>query len=84
MVSPLSPGKAWTAPLKGSLDGGWIDLNRKIRAAAVAAGVPLYKIAMELNISEVTLYRYLRTELPEEKKRAILAAIDKLRKDEEE
>lgn len=59
-------------------------MNRKIRAAAVAAGVPMYKIAMELNISEVTLYRYLRTELPEEKKSAILAAIDKLSKEENE
>ena len=59
-------------------------MNRKIRAAAVAEGVPIYKIAMELGISEVTLYRYLRTELPEEKKTAILAAIDKLRKEENE
>ena len=59
-------------------------MNRKIRAAAVAAGVPMYKIAMELNISEVTLYRYLRTELPEEKKSAMLAAIDKLSKEENE
>lgn len=59
-------------------------MNRKIRAAAVAAGVPIYKIAMELGISEVTLYRYLRTELPEEKKKAILAAIEKLGKDENE
>lgn len=59
-------------------------MNRKIRAAAVAAGVPMYKIAMELNISEVTLYRYLRTELPEEKKSAILEAIDKLSKEENE
>ena len=44
----------------------------------------MYKIAMELNISEVTLYRYLRTELPEEKKSAILEAIDKLSKEEDE
>ena len=59
-------------------------MNRKIRAAAVAAGVPIYKIAMELGISEVTLYHYLKTELPEEKKKAILAAIDKLSKEENE
>lgn len=59
-------------------------MNRKIRAAAVEAGVPIYKIAMELGISETTFYRYLRTELPEEKKRAILAAIEKLRNDENE
>ena len=44
----------------------------------------MYKIAMELGISEVTLYRYLRTELPEEKKKAILAAIEKLGKYENE
>lgn len=61
-----------------------IKLNRKIRAAAVAAGVPIYKIAMQLGISEVTLYRYLRAELPEEKKKAILAAIEKLSKEENE
>ena len=59
-------------------------MNRKIRAAAVAEGVPMYKIAMELGISEVTLYHYLRAELPEEKKKAILAAIEKLGKDENE
>ena len=59
-------------------------MNRKIRAAAVAAGVPIYKIAMELGISEVTLYHYLNTELPEEKKKAILAAIEKLSKEENE
>ena len=59
-------------------------MNRKIRAAAVAAGVPIYKIAMELGISEVTLYHYLKTELPKEKKKAILAAIDKLSKEENE
>lgn len=58
--------------------------NRKIRAAAVAAGVPLWCLAEEMKISDTTLYRWLRTELPEEKERAMLEAIGKLSKEENE
>lgn len=56
--------------------------NRDIRARSVAAGVPMWKLAMELGIGDNTLYRWLRTELPEEKRNAMLEAIDKLAKED--
>lgn len=52
--------------------------NRDVRAAAVAAGVPLYAIAAELGISEATLYRRLRKELLPQEKTAFLVAVNNL------
>ena len=56
--------------------------NRDIRAKAVAAAVPMWELAQELGIGDNTLYRWLRTELPEEKRTAMLEAIAKLAKEE--
>ena len=53
-------------------------MNQKVRKAARAAGIPLWKVAAELKISEPTLIRWLRFPLQEEKEQTILAAIDKL------
>ena len=58
-------------------------MNRSVRAAAVAAGVPLWKVATELEIAETTLYRWLRAELSENRKTAIMAAIEKLSEEAE-
>lgn len=58
-------------------------INKDIRKAARIADVPMWKVAMVLGISEPTIFRWLRTELPEEKKAAMLAAIDKLSKEVE-
>lgn len=58
--------------------------NKEVRRAARIADVPIWKIAYALGISEPTIFRWLRTELPEEKKRAMLEAIDKLSKEENE
>jgi len=52
--------------------------NQKVRKAARAALVPLWKVAAEMGISEATLTRWLRNPLPEEKERAALDAIKKI------
>lgn len=52
--------------------------NKDVRRAARIGGVPMWKVAMVLGISEATIYRWLRTELPAEKRAAVMAAIEKL------
>lgn len=52
--------------------------NRKIRAAAMEAGVPIWKIAQDLGVSEATMTRRLRVELTEEQKAEIMASIRRL------
>lgn len=59
-------------------------VNKEVRRAARIANVPIWKVAYALGISEPTIFRWLRTELPEEKKSAMMAAIDKLSKEENE
>ena len=59
-------------------------VNKEIRKAARIADVPMWKVAMALGVSEPTIFRWLRTELPEDKKAAIMAAIDKLAADKED
>lgn len=53
--------------------------NTKIRLAARGAGVPLWRIAREMGISEPTITRKLRQELSEQEQRCILEIIDRLR-----
>lgn len=55
--------------------------NEEVRKAARIADVPIWKIAMVLGISEPTIFRWLRTELPEDRKAAMMAAIDELSKE---
>ena len=52
--------------------------NMEIREKAKASGVRLWQIAEKLGISEPTMTRKLRHELPEEDKQKILAIIDAL------
>lgn len=52
--------------------------NAKVRRAARAAGIPLWKIARSIGVSEPTLTRWLRTPLSEEKEKKILDAIKEL------
>lgn len=59
-------------------------MNKDVRKAARCADVNLWQVAAELGVSEPTFYRWLRTELPEEKKAAIMAAIEKLSKEDNE
>lgn len=52
--------------------------NEGIRKLAKANGIPLWRIAHEIGVSEPTLTRWLRFPLSEERERQILAAIDEL------
>ena len=55
--------------------------NIKIRVAARVAGVPFWKIAQKIGISEPTLTRWLRVPLDADREALIMAAIDELAKE---
>lgn len=55
--------------------------NETVRAAAKARGIPLWKIAIQMGVSEPTMIRWLRIPLSSEKEAAILTAIDELAKE---
>ena len=52
--------------------------NAEIRELIFNHRLRHYEVAGQLRVSECTLSRWLRTELPPTKKREILEAIDKL------
>lgn len=52
--------------------------NERIRRAARAAGIPLWKVADAIGVSEPTLIRWLRFPLPEDKEHRIMEAISAL------
>ena len=52
--------------------------NLDIRAAAVSAGVRLWRVADALGIADASLSRKLRKELPQEEKEKIFSIIQKL------
>jgi transposase-like protein len=52
--------------------------NEQIRQEAHTAGIPMWQIADTIGISEFTLARWLRKEIPVEKKQHILSAIKHL------
>lgn len=59
--------------------GGGLALeNQAIRLAARGAGIPLWRIAQEMNISEPTITRRLRRPLAPEETQKFLAIINKL------
>ena len=49
--------------------------NQSVRKAAKKAGVPLWKCALQMGISEPTLIRWLRVPLSQEKETRIMTAI---------
>ena len=53
-------------------------MNEEIRKAARENGVFLYQIADELKIYDANFSRLLRRELPSDKKKQILAIIQKI------
>lgn len=55
--------------------------NNDIRRAALLADVRHWEICERLGISEPTLTRWLRPELPEERRRMIMDAINDLAKE---
>ena len=52
--------------------------NLDIRAAAVSAGVRLWRVADALGIADASLSRKLRKELPQEEKEKIFSIIREL------
>ena len=52
--------------------------NLDIRAAAVSAGVKLWRVADALGIADSSFSRKLRKELPQEEKEKIFSIIQKL------
>ena len=55
--------------------------NEDVRRAARAAGVPLWRIAAELEISEPTLTRWLRVPLPDDRRDKIMRVIPMLERE---
>lgn len=53
--------------------------NEELRAAAKAAGVRLWRVAARLGITDSSLSRKLRFELPADEKQKILVIIDELK-----
>ncbi len=53
--------------------------NREIRELLQKNRIYGYEVAEKLNISEFTFCRWLRTELPPERKQAVLSAIHELK-----
>lgn len=49
--------------------------NQNVRRAARVAGVPLWRVAAAIGVSEPTLIRWLRVPLPEDKEQRVMAAI---------
>lgn len=49
--------------------------NEAVRRAARIAGVPLWKIAAKIGVSEPTLTRWLRVPLSQEREARVMAAI---------
>lgn len=52
--------------------------NTEIRRTARAAGIPLWRVAAAIGISEPTLTRWLRFPLPADKEHLISETISKL------
>ncbi len=57
--------------------------NQGLRDEMKKAGLHQWEVANRLSISEGTLIRWMREELPEEKRAMVQAAIDDLRKEKE-
>lgn len=52
--------------------------NEQVRRTARAAGVPLWRIAAVIGVSEPTLTRWLRFPLPADKEQRVMTAISQL------
>ncbi len=55
--------------------------NQTVRRAARSAGVPLWRVAAAIGVSEPTLTRWMRVPLSEDKERHIMAAIAALERE---
>ena len=57
--------------------------NNEVRKALKSNGVFLWEVGNALGVSESTMTRMMRTEIPEEKKQKILEAIQRIREERE-
>lgn len=55
--------------------------NEKVREAAKSQGVPLWRIAAQMGVSEPTMIRWLRLPLNPEKEKTIMEAIEVIAKE---
>lgn len=55
--------------------------NEQVRKAARVAGIPLWKVADAIGVSEPTFMRWMRYPLPAEKESRIMEAISTLEKE---
>lgn len=53
-------------------------MNNEVKQAMKSRGVKQWAVAKEIGVSEATMVRWLRDILPDERRMAIFAAIDKL------
>ena len=58
--------------------------NQKVRMQARKAGIPLWMLADALDISEPTMTRKLRRELPDSEQVRLLSVIEQLAADRQE
>lgn len=58
-----------------------MENNQIVKLSARGAGVPLWRVAQELGISEATMTRKLRVPLSEEEKDEYLKIIEQLRRE---
>lgn len=56
-------------------------MNRDIRNIIKASGLKQWEVAKKLNVAESTLIRWLRDDLPPERKETICQAISDLQKE---
>ena len=54
-------------------------MNQDIKAMIKAAGLKQWQVASKCGVVESTFIRWLRFEIPEERRKAIFAAIDALK-----
>lgn len=52
--------------------------NEEIRIALFQHNIKQWEVAEQLGVSEITICRWLRSELPDDKKTRIMSAINKL------
>lgn len=52
--------------------------NESVRNAARSSGVPLWRVAEAIGVSEPTMTRWLRVPLSQDREERILGAIEKL------
>jgi hypothetical protein len=61
--------------------GVFVMENLSVRQRAKKAGIPLWRVAVAIGVSEPTLTRWLRFPLPAEKENRVIEAISRLERE---